>query len=58
MEDLQQALQRDPSNGMAQTNRGIALIGSGRKDEGCAILRQRAAQGDATALHQLVHCGQ
>lgn len=58
LEDLQQALQRDPNNGMAQTNRGIALIGSGRKDEGCAILRQRAAQGDATALQQLVHCGQ
>ncbi|MBK7943846.1 MAG: tetratricopeptide repeat protein [Flavobacteriales bacterium] len=58
LNDLDAALQRDPTNGMAQTNRGIALIGLGRKDEGCAILRQRAAQGDATAMQRLVSCGQ
>jgi tetratricopeptide (TPR) repeat protein len=57
LNDLNEALQRDPSNGMAQTNRAIALLGLGRTDEACAILRQRATQGDATALQRLAACG-
>lgn len=56
--DLDEALKRDPQNVSALLNKGVVLIRVGRRDEGCRLLGQMAAAGNAAAAQQLALCGQ
>lgn len=55
--DIEEVLKRDPSNRSALLNKAALLIRKGRRDEGCQLLRQLAAAGDAAAAQQLAVCG-
>jgi tetratricopeptide (TPR) repeat protein len=54
--DLEQVLRREPANRGALLNKATALLSLNRREEGCQLLRQLAAAGDATAAQRLVLC--